>query len=179
MINYIEKGIGQHDAINAAGHVFYWGTQPVAGLLMVSVSNGMTALVDDEAAVQAIMDAYPLTSAQAEISLKIEAHAAQLREKATAGAATAEMVSWPIKRAEALAYQADPTAPTPFLSAEATKRGVDVSVIVAKVAANAAVLSALEATIAGNAGRHRDAIKALTTFDGVLAYDWSTGWPSV
>jgi hypothetical protein len=179
MISYVEKGIGQHDAIYAAGHTFVWGAVSTPGMVLVDVSNGATALVDDEAAVQAVMDAYPLSSTQSEVSARIDAHAAALREKVTAGIAPAEMSSWPIKRSEALAYQADPTAVTPFLSAEAAARGVTVDAIAARVAANSTALSALEAAIAGNAGKHRDAIKLLTAFADVLAYDWSTGWPSV
>ena len=140
----------------------------------------------DDVAVQAIIDAYPLTGTKAEVIAGIYKKAMELREKVTLSIAPAEMASWPIKRAEALAYQANSNAEIPFLIAEASARGVVASVIVAKVLNNAAILSALEAQISGNAGKHSDAINAITSssstdggFSAVLSYDWSTGWPSV
>jgi hypothetical protein len=41
------------------------------------------------------------------------------------------------------------------------------------------MFAALEADIAGVAGRHCDAVRACTTFADLLAYDWRAGWPEV
>lgn len=104
----------------------------------------------------------------------IDAHAASLRDAAVEGVNPAEMASWAIKRAEALAY--DGTAMScPMLAAEAAARGCDVAVIVGRVHANAGALSALEAQIAGVAGRHKDAVRSAAE---PAAYDWSVGWPT-
>lgn len=133
---------------------------------------------DDDAAVQSIIDAYPLSSAQAEVIAKIDMHAKSLRDGVVASISPAEMANWTIKQAEARAYQASGNeADAPMLGIEATARGVTVADLAAKVLAKAVQLSQLEAMIAGVAGAHGDAVKALGTFDAVLAYDWHTGWP--
>lgn len=97
-----------------------------------------------------------------------------------AGISPAEMSSWPIKRAEAIAWSADNAAPTPLLSAESAARGMALANLVAKVLANSANLLALEAAIAGNCGKHCDALDALAangTVADVEEYNISTGWP--
>lgn len=90
------------------------------------------------------------------------------------------MASWPIKRAEAarFAETADP-ADAPILTAEAAARGIPLADIVTRVQANAVQLAMLEAAISGIAGRHKDAVRALDTFEAVLAYDWQAGWPVI
>ena len=42
---------------------------------------------------------------------------------------------------------------------------------------NAAAYTALEAGIAGVAGRHKDAVRAMASDAEAKAYDWSPGWP--
>lgn len=164
MIIYTEKGIGLHDAIIAAGH---WLHQ-VDGVWQAS----------DEAAVQAIIDGYPLAACQAEIMSQIDAHAKALRDGVVADISAAEMASWTIKQREAAAWQASGIdADAPMLALEAQARGTTVAVLAGKVLAKAAQLSTLEAMIAGTCGRHCDAVKALDTFAAVLAYDWHSGWP--
>ena len=69
-----------------------------------------------------------------------------------------------------------------ILAAEAAARGATLVSVVARVQANAAALSLLEAQIAGVAGRHKDAVRAYpSTTEGeaaALVYDWSSGWPT-
>lgn len=164
MLTYIEKGNDLHAAIEQAGH---WLRQV----------NGAWECSDD-VAVQAIIDAYPLSASQAEVIAQIDLHAKSLRDSVVAAISPAEMASWTIKQAEARAYQASGNdADAPMLGIEATARGVTVADLAAKVLAKAVQLSQLEAMIAGVAGAHGDAVKALTTFDAVLTYDWRTGWP--
>ncbi|MDP2431264.1 MAG: XkdW family protein [Pseudomonadota bacterium] len=110
---------------------------------------------------------------RAQIIAAIDAHANGLRETMTVGVTSAEMAAWAIKRAEALAYAGDPTA-CPMLAAEAAARGVPLAAIIERVLRNAALLAAAEATIAGVAGRHKDAVRAAVDPAG---YDWSQGWP--
>lgn len=91
-----------------------------------------------------------------------------------------EMASWPIKRAEALAYQsaaAATDADAPALAAEAAVRGITTSDLVTKVLTNSALLINLEAQIAGTAGKHRDAVAAMTTTQSVRGYDITANWP--
>jgi len=175
MITYIEKGLGLQRAIEAAGlslvqHEGEW---------VVKSSSDAMSNADAEAAVQAIIDGYTLEQAKAAKCAEVLAHAKALRDKVVAQVSSGEMASWPIKRAEAAAYGADPTAACPMLMAEATTRGITLAALIAKVNGNAATFAGKEAAIGGNDGKHRDAINALTDFASVGAYDFSGGWPAV
>lgn len=164
MIQYTEKGPGLHSYISAAGHT------------LAQIDGAWVA--DDEAAVNALIASYPLTHCQAEIVAAIDAHACALRESVVAGISPAEMASWSIKQREAMAYQASAQASdAPLLSVEAQARGVLLSTLVEVVAAKGAQLAMLEAVIAGVSGKHADAVRACTTFEAALVYDWRTDWP--
>lgn len=166
MITYTEKGAGLHELISAAGH---WMQQ----------ADGVWVSSDD-VAVQALIDGYTLEQAKAFHKAEITAHAKALRDKVVSAVSAGEMAAWSIKQAEARKYAATGLASdAPMLSAEAEARGVTVADIVARVGGNAARFATLEARIGGNDGRHRDALDALTTFEAVSAYDYSTGWPEV
>lgn len=137
----------------------------------------------NDAACQAIIDAYTLADYKAERKAESVAHAKALRDKAVSGYSAGEMASWPIKRAEAMSYvqgvsELDPAA-CPFLKAEAGFRGITLEAIVARVAANSAAMAGLEAAIGGIDGAHRDAIDALTTWQDVRDYDITSGYPAI
>lgn len=162
MINYIEKGVGLHAKLNAAGH---W----------LEDRDGKWVSSDDEA-VQSIIDSYSLSECQDALCKEIDKHAARLRDKVTEGVSPAEMASWSLKSVEASAKEVDPAAATPMLDQEADVRGVSVDSIAARVRVNAAALMSSEAAIAGIAGKHKDAVRTLTSFDQVAAYDWHVDW---
>lgn len=149
-----------------------------AGVMLYDDSEGEHCT--DELLAQAIIDSYTLADAQAEVCARIAAHATQLRDAAVAGISPGEMAAWPIKRAESAAYvtSGDP-ANAPLLSAESMARGVSLAVMIDKVDGNAIRLATLEALIAGTDGRHRDAVRSLTTFEAVSAYNWTQGWPEL
>lgn len=107
---------------------------------------------------------------RAAILAAIDAHARALRDAAVAGISPAEMAAWPIKLAQA---QAGAGA---MIEMEAAARGVPLTDLIAKILAKAAAMAALEASIAGTAGRHQDAVRAAAD---PAAYDWSAGWPEV
>lgn len=165
MINAADKGAGLAAAIAAAGHWLEW--------------RDGTWHADDDVAVQAIIDAYPLAACQREIAADIAAHAKSLRDAVVAGISPAEMAAWSIKLREATAWTASGNpADAPMLGLEAQARGTPVAELAARVLRNAAQLAALEAVIAGTAGRHTDAVMAADmSFAAALGYDWHTGWP--
>lgn len=132
----------------------------------------------NDAACQAIIDGWTISQARAEVKGEIDAHAAALRNAATASYSPAEMASWALKVLEAREYRSGRPQNTPMLSMEATARGADVSSIISRVEANATALSTLEAGISGAAGKHKDAIDALSTVAEVYAYNWRVGWPA-
>jgi hypothetical protein len=126
-----------------------------------------------------IADDLTLAAVVADTVTAIEDHAAALRDEATAGISPAEMSAWPLKTMQATEYQAsNDVSAVPLLAIEAASRKTQVSDIAARVLANAQRLMPLEGAIAGTAGFHKDAVRALTAIEDVLAYDWSTGWPS-
>lgn len=165
-INYIEKGHGLHGAIASAGY-------------NLREENGAW-VADDEAAVQAIIDRYTVADAAAAVCALIDGEARRLRDKAVKSISPGEMASWPVKRSEADRYLAT-AAPdeAPMLAAEAAARGTPLDAVVNRVKAAGERFARLEAEIAGAAGRHKDAVRALSSFEAVAAYDWSTGWPAV
>lgn len=166
MIDYTDKGAGLTERVNRVG--FY-----------LREENGVMMSLDD-AAVQLIIDNYTLADAQAYRSAEVSAHAKALRDKAIKTISPGEMASWPIKLSEAATFATTgKDADAPMLTAEATARGITTAELVAKVAGNATGFAGLEAMISGADGKHRDAIKALTTFEEVNSYDFSAGWPGV
>lgn len=130
--------------------------------------------------VQSIIDGFTVDEAKAERRAESTAHAKTLRDRVVSTVSAGEMASWPIKRAEAMAYsQSGNPADAPMLSAEAAARGVTLPAIIARVAANATMFAGLESAISGADGRHRDAIDALASFEAVAAYDLTARWPAV
>ncbi|MCX7172606.1 MAG: hypothetical protein NT159_01450 [Proteobacteria bacterium] len=119
---------------------------------------------------------------QVAITAASDAKAKAVRDKITAGISAAEMASWPIKRGEALAYQAKGVlavdADAPMLTLEATARGITTAALVLKVMAKATMLSTLEAAIAGRNGALNDAAAAAATLGDLNAIDTEGGWPA-
>lgn len=100
------------------------------------------------------------------------------RDQVVAGISPAEMASWSIKRAEAMAYQSSSNvADAPSLLLEAQARGVPLADLAGKVLTKAAQLAALEASIAGRCGAIQDAATAAQSEADLLAIDLEAGWP--
>lgn len=164
-INYLEKGAQLHAAVRAAGH---W----------LREENGAWVSSNDEA-VQAIIDGFTIEQARAARKAEISAYATAMRNRVIGGYSAGEMASWPLKLAEARAFQADPLADCPLLTMEAQARGVPLASLAQRVQENATLFAGLEALIAGVEGMHRDAVEALSDFGQIAAYDFSGGWPPV
>jgi hypothetical protein len=166
-INYIEKGIGLHDTIIAAGHWLHFDT-----------ARGWVA--SDEKAVQPIIDAYPLDNLKAVRQDEVRAYAKGLKDKALANVSSGEVAWWATKLTEAKTYGSskDPVD-APMLSAEALSRGISLDDLVLKVQANAEYFQGLEQEISAYDGKHRDTIASMQTFEDVLNYDITAGWPAI
>lgn len=130
-------------------------------------------------AVEYVVEAIPVEVRRAEIIAAADCKAKSVRDTLVANISAAEMASWPIKRAEALAYQASASAAdAPNLALEAQARGIALGDLVTKVLDKAAALSALEAAIAGRCGALQDAARAVTTVAELAAIDIESGWPA-
>lgn len=161
-------------AINAAGYHVDQRENTLIGLRSIDGATGD----DIDAAIMAVAASYPVGDAANYVCKQVEALATAKRNAVVAPYSPGEMASWPIKRAEALAYQTTSNlADAPNLSVEANARGMALPALVGKVLQDAARFAGIEAAIAGVSGRHRDAIKALTTHEQVRAYDYTTDWP--
>ncbi len=118
-----------------------------------------------------------LQDAQRYMCTLVEQMAKAKRDSVIAAFSAGEMASWPIKRAEALAYRNGTDMTAPNLAIEAVARGVTLTALVDKALSKADVLAQIEAQIAGVNGKHQDAIKSLPDFDAIADYDYSAGWP--
>lgn len=129
-------------------------------------------------AVTYVVEDIPAEELRAAKLAAADAHARRLRDSIVAGISPAEMASWAIKRAEALAWTASGnTADAPGLLLEAQARGVTLAALVQRVLTKAAALSALEAAIAGRCGAIQDAARAAMTAAAIAAIDVGAGWP--
>jgi hypothetical protein len=73
-----------------------------------------------------------------------------------------EVDSWPVQRAEALAYSADNTASTPLLSVIATNRGITVDALVTKVLAK---VTSYDTAYGELLGKYRKNVEILNAID--------------
>jgi len=150
-----------------------------AGHWIVRDSRRGVFVSDDDPNVQSIIDNYTLEERRGDVKRRIDALARELRDRATANISPAEMASWAIRQSEAKAHRAGKDEDVALLAKEAQIRGVTVADIASRVKARAADLVDLEASISGTAGKHKDAVDALTDPWEIHRYDFSGGWPDV
>lgn len=134
-----------------------------------------------EAEAQAIVDSYTVAEAKAWLRGQVADRARMVQDAflSAQNYSAGEASSWPIKRAEAVAFKASGNpADAPVLSIEAATSGRTLDSVATRVLNNAVAFQAFSATCAGNRARHQDAINALTSFSEVASYDYSTGWPA-
>lgn len=171
MIDYTEKGGDLHDRINAAGH---WLEQNC------DAKGALTWRASDDKAVQAIIDAYTVADAVAHKVHEVARLAKDVQDRFVEklGYSVGEMSTWPIKSAELVAYaKTGMEADAPRLVAEAQLSGRPLANVVQRVQANAAAYAAFADAAAAARGKHTDALRSQTTFDGVAGYNIATGWP--
>lgn len=104
----------------------------------------------------------------AEMNRAFEALAAQLTE----GYPPGEQLTWEVQRQEALAWQADDAAPTPFLDQMAAARGIDPAEMRQKTLAQALLFLAHSAVLVGTRQNRRDAVLAAETIEELNAVTW-------
>jgi hypothetical protein len=164
----------------------FFGTCPddsstnVAGVISVLAQIDYQIQFAQELCARPESDAL-IDQARSALILASDLFAKSKRDAIVSNISAAEMASWPIKRSEALSWQAAGAAATdamaPNLAMEAQARGISLASLVDKVLAKAADLSQLEALIAGVNGRHNDAILAMETAAEIAGYDITEGWP--
>jgi len=123
----------------------------------------------DGAAVRAILAGQALTQAKTAKNIEIMAAADAIRVQMMADYSDLEQSSFPYQLADAVAWTADNTRPTPWLSAMATARGTTVAILAPKVIANNTAWTAVAASIIGQQQKYQDALTAATTVAEVEA----------
>jgi hypothetical protein len=171
-IKYIEKGLGMWQAIEAAGH---WLRQ-----------NNRVWECSDEAAVQAIIDAHPISETIAEKQLEVDQFASQVRVKKL-GEPSPEQAMWTVKADQAERFLAtnDPLQ-APLIADEASFRGETVQALATRIRDKSNAQKTLEARISGVAGKHKRALMTMAKenptaadFRAVIDYDYKAdiNWP--
>ena len=95
-----------------------------------------------------------------------------------AGYPPSERESWPVQTEEARALLADPEAPTPWIDAAATVRGLDRLELAQRIVAKDAQYRVFSGTLSGVRQRIEDAIDAAGDDQAALqAIDVTAGWP--
>ncbi len=90
----------------------------------------------------------------------------------TEGYPASERLTWPIQQAEALAWAADPAAPTPYLDGLAAARGIEPAELRQKTLDNVQAWMAASQQLIGRRQQLRDAIAAAATEDDIRAITW-------
>lgn len=110
-----------------------------------------------------------------ELALAYEARMAVI----ATGYPPSERESWPVQTEEAKALLADPTAPTPWIDAAATARGLDRLELAQRIAAKNAQYRAVSGTLSGIRQRIEDQIDAAGEDQEALKLiNVSEGWPT-
>lgn len=107
-----------------------------------------------------------------DLEANIRRGAAARLEKLTAPYSVQERETWPYQRAEALAWQADRKAATPFCDAIALSRNIPRTVFLAKVLENDALFTQAATQILGLQQQLIDRIWAETDIDRLLTIKW-------
>lgn len=156
----------------------HWVTVPEQDEIVQSLIDEFAANVGTNAV------SWTLEQKIAEIDVK----AKEIREAFVSihqpNASIPEMVSWPIKAAQARAWVASQDdSLAPLVVAEAAARGTDVATVANRICVNADALEAAEAQIAGNAGKLKDAARALAlnepslaVLEAIAVLDITQGW---
>ncbi|WP_368655379.1 hypothetical protein ABRY94_11655 [Castellaniella ginsengisoli] len=116
-----------------------------------------------------------LAEAQAAQLVLINASFEAAAQALTAGYPEAERLTWPIQQAEALAWAADNTAPTPYLDGLADARGITPAEMRALTLAQVQAFQAASQQLVGTRQRLRDEINAAATVADVRAVVWPSG----
>src|SRR5690606_23111636 len=93
----------------------------------------------------------------------------------TSGYPEAERLTWPVQQAEALAWAADPAAPTPYLDGLAAARGITPAEMRTLTLAQVQAFQGASQQLVGTRQRLRDEINAAATVAAVRAVVWPSG----
>jgi hypothetical protein len=147
MINYIEKGIGLHEAISQAGYYL----RQVDGAW----------ISDNDVEVQKIINEYnPLPDAREQAKLRIREQSEHIMSVVQSAYPDFERQTWPYQRLEIEAWTQDNTTPTPTLDAIAMSRGVDREAFLSRVTEKTSEFKALSNRVVGRKQHFSDLIDA-------------------
>ena len=91
----------------------------------------------------------------------------------TGGYPASERMTWPTQQAEVLAWEAKPSAPTPYLDGIAAARGIPVAEMRSKTLEAVKSFLAASQALVGRRQALRDAIATATTQSAIQAVTWT------
>lgn len=153
---------------------------PRIGLLEVAEPDGYLLVDGVYLQTWAVSMQSDVQEAKAAALVEIAQLARRKREVALAEHAPLEIVCWPAKRAEALAYrQSRHAEAAPLLAYEATARGIELAELAARVVEKSERQMRMEARIAAVAGRKRDGVRRCDTVEAIAdeLAALESGWP--
>jgi len=157
MINYIEKGLGLHRAINESGH-------------SIEQINGVW-ISSNDTAVQAIINSYdslPYERAEKKAELVKDSEEV-LNLQVLSKYPRFEIDSWQNQKADAEAYTLDINATTLTLDALSSVRGITKEVAAERILNKAAQFAVLSASYAGERQRLEDLVDNALTIEEIHA----------
>lgn len=110
-----------------------------------------------------------LDQAKADKILQINADFEQAASALTDGYTSSERLTWATQQAEALAWDANPAAPTPYLDSVAIARGIAADEMRSKTRDQARIFLSESAKLVGKRQRLRDSVYAVQDGPGAAA----------
>lgn len=137
------------------------------GKVITADENGHPVLIDPPPAPEP-----SLADAQAQQIAIINAAFESAAEALAAGYPATERLTWPVQQAEALAWAANPAAPTPYLDGLAAARGITPEEMRQLTLDQVNLFLAASQQLVGLRQRLRDQINAAETIEAVRAVVW-------
>lgn len=138
------------------------------------IKPGLTEISEAEAMAIANPPAPPptLEEAQAAQLAQINRDFEAAAQALTAGYPEAERLTWPVQQSEALAWAADPNAPTPYLDGLAAARGITPAEMRQLTLDQVNAFMMASQQLVGTRQRLRDEISTAETVEDVRAVVW-------
>lgn len=136
---------------------------PAQRLLLLTTPDGVASYAD-------ILAAFPDIRNGKEQAIRLEG-GRRLKALATPYGPE-EREGWESQKQQARAWLADPTTPTPTITAMATARGITIEVMVTKIIENVVLYETAYGQIVGEQQRLLDLVYAATDYDSMMEVTW-------
>lgn len=140
-----------------------FSSDPEQRKMLLSFPGGTASYAD-------ILAAFPDIRAGKEQAIRLEG-GQRLKALATPYGPE-EREGWESQKQQARTWLADPTTPTPTITAMATARGITIEAMVTKIMENVVLYETAYGQIVGEQQRLLDLVYAATDYDAMMAISW-------